>query len=205
MNTIGLERSDANLILDARWIIENDTLRVAGSVSRFINQTPNINSWNELILAASSFPENLADIERNTIMHLCRVEYLLWQQVVSDSSEDRLPVFGDYGVVHPDLPDLDPKVIRPSAKIRYTLENDWLILKGHSLRRDPGFAQFHDLSRNLVARPEFLGNDFSWGDGYISGCATKEEKSGNLTTWVKVDTNHYLTFVSEQLSNQIWT
>lgn len=202
LNTIGLERSDGYLLLDVRWIEEEDVDNLARIVSRFINLTPGISEWNALILAASGFPENLSGIARNSITRLRRAEYLLWKRVARETSDiARKPIFADYGVVHPYTPDLDPRIVRATAKIRYTIEDEWLVLKGHSLRKEPRYAQFHDLSSELITHPEFLGNEFSWGDDYVAGCATRENSRGNLTTWVKVDTNHHLTFVSEQLSN----
>ena len=32
--------------------------------------------------------------------------------------------YADYGVVHPDYFDFDPRMIKPAAKIRYTADSD---------------------------------------------------------------------------------
>jgi hypothetical protein len=86
-----------------------------------------------------------------------------------------------------------------SAIIRYSTDDNWLLVKGRNVR-DHGYEQFNDLSRLLVANPAFKGPEFSWGDKYIAACAADKERPGNATTWRKVGTNHHITLVADQLS-----
>ena len=90
--------------------------------------------------------------------------------------------------------------MRPSASIRYTAQDSWLVLKGKNLRGN-GFGQFYQVSRDLIARPEYSGRNFSWGDAYIYECGDELAGPGNLTTWRKVGTSHHLVFAVRQLAN----
>ena len=103
--------------------------------------------------------------------------------------------------MHPDLLELDPRTMKPTAKIRYTLDDHWLIVKGHSLATPPKYGQFHSLARKLIRQREYMGPAFSWGDNYAAECAKGKATSGNLAKWVKVDTNHHLTFVAHQIAS----
>lgn len=41
------------------------------------------------------------------------------------------------------------------------------------------------------------------GDEYIAKCADGNVSSGNLETWIRVDTIHHLTLVSDQIANTV--
>ncbi len=90
--------------------------------------------------------------------------------------------------------------MRMSASIRYTISDEWLILKGRNVR-EHGFDQYFELSRQLVQLPEYSGEEFSWGDRWIRRCARREIGPGNATTWRKVGTNHHLVLVAQDLAN----
>jgi hypothetical protein len=87
----------------------------------------------------------------------------------------------------------------PSAAIRYTADDEWLIVRGTSVRSGAKFGQFHGLARTLVAQPQYLGTAFSWGDKFIDDCS-RGGKTGNLTTWRKVGMNHHIEFVATQIA-----
>jgi hypothetical protein len=103
-------------------------------------------------------------------------------------------------VLNPEFTEpIDPRKIKPSAKIRYTRESDWIILKGTAYRKNP--KQFHQLAAGIASETGYLEMGFSWGDDYIAGCAKMQVGPGNLETWVRVDTNHHIELVSEQIAN----
>ena len=129
-----------------------------------------------------------------------RIEWTVWRSLIVRSRLPRLPAFGDYAISHPQPSEVDPRIMRPSASIRYTANDAWLVLKGRNLR-DYGYAEFYDVCRDLVARPEYSGPSFSWGDWYIEECANQRVGTGNLTTWRKVGTSHHLAFVTRQIAS----
>ena len=83
--------------------------------------------------------------------------------------------------------------------MRYTADGSWLVLKGRNLR-DHGYEQFYDVCADLIARDEYSGREFSWGDEYIDDCANRRVGTGNLTTWRKVGTSHHLSYVLRELA-----
>ncbi|HEB55827.1 MAG TPA: hypothetical protein ENI98_05885 [Gammaproteobacteria bacterium] len=166
-----------------------------------IQTFPHIEKWRTLTLAASSFPLNLSGIARDDTKLIMREELSLWNEIRAVSDKlPRIPTFGDYGITHPTLPDLDPRTMRMSVNLRYTTETAWLIAKGRDARRY-GYDQFNNLCRNIISLPEYKGPDFSWGDAYIKRCAEDEDGPGNASSWRKAGTNHHITLVVGQVAN----
>lgn len=205
LEKLKISKKEANLLFDFRAICMEDVRDTADTAIKIINELPNISEWQTLTIAASGFPETLSEIRRDSIIKLPRAELALWQLIIAQSKRlPRIPSYGDYGIVHPNHLVLDPRRINPSAKIRYTLDEEWLVLKGQSLRKhSKKYKQYHGLSQGLVDRDEFMGASFSKGDEYIAKCADGNVSSGNLETWIRVDTIHHLTLVSDQIANTV--
>jgi hypothetical protein len=193
--------ADIDLILDLRELNEADSADPAPTLD-LIDRVPEINKWRSFTVAGTSFPANLTGLPPSEASHVPRGEWLLRRSLHSRrASLKRVPNFGDYGISNPEPSEVDPRIMRPSASVRYTTDESWIVLKGKNLR-DHGYSQFHELCRKLTARSEYCGIEFSWGDEYISECANEREGTGNLTTWRKVGTSHDLAFVVRQLANE---
>ena len=112
-----------------------------------------------------------------------------------------MPTYGDYSIAHPEIVEIDPRVMSMSASIRYSSTSQWVIIKGESIKIG-GFKQFPILSNKLTSIPEYSGKDFSWGDEQIYNYANAtDNKSGNATTWRSIGNNHHFTLVTNQISN----
>ena len=159
-------------------------------------------SWRRIILAAASFPEDLSEIDSARITTLPRREWELWKTL--QRRPNLLPrpeiIFGDYAISHPVPKELDPRTMRMSASIRYTTQENWLVVKGRNVRQY-GFDQYFELCKTLVKLPEFFGKNYSWGDQYIAACALGQTGPGNATTWRKVGTNHHLTVIVQEIAS----
>jgi hypothetical protein len=193
--------ASADLILDLEDLGVNAGR--ASLVARSIfSMIPLKDFWRRITLAAASFPEDLSDVSAATVVTLPRLEWDLWKSLQKRPAALPRPdlIFGDYAMAHPIGKTLDPRTMRMSANIRYTTENDWLVIKGRNVRQY-GFDQYFELCRLLVDRPEYSGRDFSWGDGYIASCAESTQGPGNATTWRKVGVNHHITLVTRGLAN----
>jgi hypothetical protein len=195
---IDLGPAETDLLLDLRALTPDSRRIDANSVIQLIAATPHIRSWRTFTVAATSFPENLTGLPPSDCSFIPRLEWNLWKEILQGQPA-RIPSFGDYGISHPEPSEVDPRVMRPSASIRYTANGSWLVLKGRNLR-DHGYEQFYDVCDDLIGRDEYNGRDFSWGDGYIDDCANRIVGTGNLTTWRKVGTSHHLTFVLRDLA-----
>jgi Beta protein len=196
---LGLSVSDIDLVVDLGAMGAGGGLAVA-TVRMVLGSVPQLDAWRSLTLVASSFPLDLSDVDSDSDGTSPREEWRLWRALYSRQGQLlRMPTFGDYGVAHPVPRLLDPRVVNRSAQIRYTGEEDFHLIKGRSIK-DNGSAQQHDIARRLVARPEFRGASFSWGDGYIAACARREVGPGNGSTWRSVGTSQHMAFVTEQVA-----
>ena len=201
MKLLNATPKHSDLILDFRAIAPEEISGVSKLARSALSRLPYVQEWRSLTLAASGFPVDLSAIEPDSIEKLPRTEVALWRQVVNSLDEvGRISTFGDYGICHPDFFPIDPRTMNISASIRYTTEEDWLVLRGRNVKKY-SYRQFHSLSRTLVRRSEYSGRQFSWGDDYIALCALEQVGTGNPMIWRKVGTNHHLTMVTSQIAS----
>jgi hypothetical protein len=199
LQRVAVSTKTTDLILDLRSIATPQQVEV-DAVIGMIEAIPQLREWRSFTVAATSFPPNLTGLRPSDSSLIDRAEWRLWLDLWRRRRDlTRRPTYGDYGISHPEPAEVDYRVMRPSASVRYTAEDDWLVLKGRNLR-DNGFGQFYEVCRDLIERPEYSGARFSWGDSYIYECAAERTGPGNLTTWRKVGTSHHLAFASRQLA-----
>jgi Beta protein len=154
--------------------------------------------WRSLTVAATSFPD-VSAYGPDSINVAQRYEWDLWRRI-RGRELPRPPQFGDYGIFGAQLRGAGGEFsFAPSPNLRYTTDDDWLIFKAKSPVRH-GYEQFNSICQALVARPEFAGADFSWGDDFIAKCAAGTAGPGNASTWIQVNTNHHITAVVGQLA-----
>ncbi|MEQ9146048.1 MAG: beta family protein [Parvibaculaceae bacterium] len=158
--------------------------------------------WAELTLVAGSFPENLSGFSVGT-HHIERHEWAVW--LANRNTAGRDVNYGDYATIHP-IPveeGLDPRTMNPTASVRYTFEDSWILLRGQGTRTrgGPGFTQFQAHSDILVAMPQYRGEHFSYADGRVMRIHRREEGNGNLETWVTIGVNHHVAAIVDQLAN----
>ena len=130
-----------------------------------------------------------------------RNEWILYKNLSEQAASYHLrqPSFGDYAINHPQVPDIDMRLVRPSANIRYAIDDAWFIVKGPNVR-DNGLQQFRTLCNQIVSSDYYIDRNFSAGDEYIAECADGHAKTGNLTTWRWVGTNHHVQKVIADLA-----
>ena len=187
MRSVDLGPESADVVLDLRALNPAERDMNATRVAGLIKKIPWLNRWRSLTFAATSFPQNLTGIPPADGTFIERNEWQLWIDTAALTSRiGRVPIFGDYAISHPEPAEVDPRIMRPSASVRYTCDGAWLVLKARNLR-DHGYGQFHEVCRDLIARPEYRGPDFSWGDRYVADCAAELVGTGNLTTWRKAE------------------
>lgn len=192
LSALELEKENVILLIDFRNLGTKSEDDVCNSITDFA-QTFDLRDWREFIFSSSSFPENMTKIQPNSTVIFDRVELNIWKRLAQgDSALYRTPIYSDYGINHPDKQEIDPKVVTAAGKIRYTIPEGWLVIRGHSLKTGKKFKQYHDLAAALVIRAEFMGKNYSWGDNFIHECSEKISTSGNLPKWVAIDTNHHM-------------
>jgi len=198
-NSLQVPLAEMDLILDLRGIDSADESPDESNALSMIQRLPNLSGWRSFTLAATSFPVNLMGLAPSQTTAIRRREWRLWRSIIAQL-RTRLPAFSDYAISHPEPSEVDPRLMRPSASIRYTAQDTWLIFKAKNLR-DHGYSQFHAVCRDVSRSNEYTGPDYSWGDWYIHECGQRRVKSGNLTTWRKVGTSHHLALVATQIAS----
>jgi len=215
LSAYGLTPEQVDVILDLQYIEPGRERAQALVVQTVVNTFPHLQDWRSFSLAASAFPKDLSGIPDFSTSNFPRAEWLLWSIVRSGKVPyARTPTFADYAINHAEFEDVDPRAMIANGNIRYTIDSDWLYIKGTILRdlkrmgvvikKSPGFAQFVGLAKTLVAHPSFSGPTFSSGDQQVDDVANGRSTTGNLMTWRKVGTNHHITFVVRQIASSSW-
>jgi hypothetical protein len=156
-----------------------------------------------VIIAGGSMPAAVNEAVETPDAEGCipRIEMLAWKAIFS-GSQDRNIIFGDYLIRNPNAAD---GVIAPhaNAKIRYTIDNQFYIVRGHSKQLDSLTIQHKKLSAKLVGSAHYMTPTFSWGDGEVQNCSTGIKEIRDATTMVAVDTNHHIgAVISEVFEHQ---
>ena len=95
---------------------------------------------------------------------------------------------------------MDMRIIKPAASLRYTIDDNWIVVKGKNVR-DYKFKQYIEICQSVVNSGHFGGSNYSLGDEFIFDCSKGNKSTGNLTTWRWVGINHHMTKVVNDLSN----
>jgi hypothetical protein len=197
----GITPTDVDLLVDFASIDPQSAVPMQIAASSIIGALPAIIDWRTLTFAASAFPPDLSRLPANSVTPLPRTEWAIWLWLAARRARlRRLPTFGDYAIAHPGWTEIDARLMKMSAQLRYTTDVDWLVFKKRNTR-EFGFAQFKEICSDLIGRPEYKGSSFGWGDNAIDEYALPSTGTGNATTWRKIGTNHHATMVVTQISS----
>ena len=199
--SLGVQFNDCDLILD---LDSPNFLPLSGflmAIQVIAKRFPHLQHWRSFTLIGTSFPETMGGIRIGAEV-VPRYEWRLYKLLLAAFKKEglRLPAFGDYTISHPRVLDLDMRVVKPSATIRYTIDDGWYIVKGKNVR-DNGFEQYRSLSEMVLVSPHYCDSGYSWGDEYIMKCKNGSGKTGNLMVWRQVGTNHHVEKVIHDLAS----
>ncbi len=200
MTENGLDPKDVDLLID--FIIIDDKVSCESLIQK-IKQVPDLNSWRTFTVAGGAFPRDLSHLEKHNQHTILRTDWTIWNELIQ--SLDRAPSFSDYAIQHP-VYSPQTSMSNPSASIRYTLEQDWLIVRGEGLRnpKGAGFRQYPAQAKLLADQKNFFkGENYSSGDAYIAEKAKdiNTKKTGNPKTWLEAGINHHLVLVANQIAS----
>jgi len=199
LQTLGLEPSDVDLVVDFGFLVDDAGLDVA-DVRLVLSEIPAMASWRSLAVLGTSVPPTMSCVPEGTIGRLDRREWAIWLALAA-ASLVRQPTYGDYGIQGPKDP---AQTSGPGmrANIRYTLENATIVARARGSVVVEGQEQYAELCGQIVALNGFRGAAFSWGDAVIDECARGHLKPGAQAMWRGAGTSHHLAAVREQLANQ---
>jgi hypothetical protein len=198
LTALGWEPKDADLILDLEYIDADDELDPDGMAASLNDMLAG--PWRSVVLLGTSIPKMMSCIDEGTVGSLRRKEWELWSQLQA-CRLDRMPAFGDYAIQHPEPPH-DGGGPGMRANIRYTANGDTLVARGFGAIYEEGNEQYKGLCEQLVARTEFAGRNYTWGDEVIDDCAAGAIEPGGQRVWRGAGTSHHLKVVSQQVASQ---
>lgn len=202
MSQLLLAPRDIDVYLDFGAI--DDVMTTVFAAERCLKAIPHLTMWRKVYVAATGFPERLAEaVPTGQIDTVPRLGLQVWARLADTFHNVDLGM-ADYVVDNPDasrqLEQLNSSYIIAPVDLRYTTDDGFLIFKGGKA----DYKLFFDHCETLVTRSEFKGSDFSWGDAEIARRALRQEGDkvgpGNATTWRKIAINHHLTLAARQLS-----
>jgi hypothetical protein len=194
---LNCKAEDTNLIIDYGYVESSP------NYSGLLARIPRLTRWRTLTILSGAFPENLARFSVGNHSQP-RHDWNAWSAQLARKRArlPRCPAYGDYTTQHAEFREPVPGA-NPTASIRYTTDDHWLIMRGEGLRNEngPGHAQYPGHAMLLRKRAEYCGPGFSAGDKYVSATADNPAHPGNATTWLSAGVNHHLVFAARQLAS----
>jgi hypothetical protein len=198
-----LSEKDIDLLVDIK-----ETEKNGDKCAKYLTLSQNIPDllrWRTFIFASGSFPKDLSEYKLDEENLIPRVDWKSWVNHSNGTELKRKPAFADYTIQYPIYRDMS-QFFHPTTSIKYTLENEWFVMKGERQKFDKYLAN----AALLVKDSRFYGEDFSDGDKYIAEKAKHFEAyaknpaikgTGSTETWLRAGINHHLGLVVHQLAN----
>ena len=194
-----LESTDVYVLLDLQCVFGNDKEMVSKQVLRLLTLLDSA-PWAGILVGGYGFPDQLSSAcATNDQGYLRRLEQDLYRDAAAVEMTTRR-WFTDYTVVSPSVVELDWRLISKvmAPKALYTLEDVWFVVRGGAFSNHPdGYGQYFSIADEIVALDEFCGDEFSYGDQYISDRHNREGKSGSPASWITACVNHHISFTAD--------
>lgn len=199
----GLAEKDIDLLIDIK-----ETEKSGDKYAKYLNisqHIPNLLKWRTFIFASGSFPENLSECKLDEENLIPRIDWKSWRENLGSKKLKREPAFADYTIQHPVYKEIS-QFFHPTSSIKYTLGEEWLIMKGKKQK----FELYLASAAELVKDKRFCGENYSDGDKYIAEKAKHfatyiknpaVKGTGSTETWLRAGINHHLVLVARQVSN----
>jgi hypothetical protein len=206
LEVVRLTPASVDIVLDLRWIARETWEADAIWARSAVLALPHVGEWRNVATAATGTPANAAGLPQKAIETRPRIEWWLWKTLGEERGRlPRLPVFGDYGAVHPDRVEegINPKFGKRIPLLRYATGEEELLLRGTDLDKEPSHLPelLKDLIAERTASPEGFDASFSAGDAWIANTDERIAHPGNRAIWKFVGQNRHIAFVSWQLAN----
>jgi hypothetical protein len=206
----GITPEEVDLIIDLGAVEDLIVAGVATLTEAFMAEIPNHLRWRTFTISACAFPMGMGGVDRNSHEFVNREEWIAWRNhlYARRHSLSRLPTFSDCAIQHPaGVEDFDFRRMQVSASIRYTLADNWLLIKGESTRVTRPGAQFPALATRLVyghLRHHFTGPNHCNGCVSIKAAADGAPGFGSAGAWRRIGTIHHISMVMQGLGSLPW-
>jgi len=210
LRTYRLEPEEIDLVIDLGGVSDLIADGVVALTDAFLSEIDQLVHWKTVTVSACAFPLSMRDVDRNSDARVERADWLAWRDGLHARRHNltRLPTFSDCAIQHPKgVEGFDFRTMQVSAAARYTLDEEWLLIKGVSTRQRLPGVQFPAIARNLVEgslRSYYRGAQHCQGCASIEAAARGADGLGSPEAWRRLGTIHHLTSVVEGLSALPW-
>ena len=210
MSRHSLTPEEIDLIIDLGPVDDMVTDGVVALTNAFMADVPDHTRWRTFTVSACAFPLGMGGVDRHSHQLVERADWAAWRNNLHSqrTTLPRLPSFSDCVIQHPrGVEGFDPRIMQVSASIRYTLDDDWLLLKGESTRITPPTTQFPALATLLVyghLQPRFAGQSHCAGCRSMKASADGASGLGSAEVWRRLGTIHHITTAVKQLGLLLW-
>lgn len=210
LSTHALSPDKIDAIVDLGAVDDMIPEGIAAFAHAFLAEIPHQELWRTLTLSACSFPMTMGIVDRHSHELVERGDWLAWRNSLYAARHEmaRLPTYSDYGIQHPKgVEGFDFRVMQVSATIRYTLDEQWLLVKGESTRSTRPGEQFPQIATRLVyghLQSFFAGAQHCAGCIGIKAAADGAPRFGSAGAWRKLGTIHHVSQVIRSLDALPW-
>lgn len=197
----GLVPGEVDLVIDLKHIAAIDPQTFSGYVlSVLLQGAQALNAFRSVTLASAAAPKDHSSLAYGANL-VPRTDWTLWL-----ATHPHSPVkldYGDYSTGHPDLTE-PPGVAMANATVsaRYTLDADWLIIKGRStggINGQPMAVQYISHAALISANSNFGGVAGCWADSRVQHAAAGGQGVGSRGKWAEIAANRHISLVADRL------
>lgn len=199
LGTVALTPSSIHLILDLKASNFSETEDYSDGIVAVLEDFPYFKAWKTFSICGGAFPGSSSIHKDENIIP--RYDWKLFQAIQKKLTLEtfvRDLNYGDYSIVNPTYFEFDPTKMSSSANIKYTIDGNWLVIKGNSIKKS-GTQQYFGQANQIATSAYFLGSNYSKGDLHIFNCANRKINAGNPNVWNWVANNHHFTKVVADL------
>lgn len=192
LEELGFVPGQCHLILDLVDANFMDIENFADAIVAVLESFPFAQEWRSVTVAGTAFPSSR--IIKEGTSYFPRNDwkfYLTLTEKLKESAFKRPVNYGDYSIVNPGYFEFNPKVMKSSANIRYTLDDKWMVVKGKALKKSKDYRQYKQLAKAIVESDDYMGEEFSMGDLHLAKCVRGGEGPGAPSVWNWVGNNHH--------------
>jgi hypothetical protein len=203
-----LTPEEVDLVIDLGPVNQMIQPGVSSLATQFLAAVPVPQRWRTFTLSSAAIPEGMGGVKRHSHDKARRIDWLSWLEVCEKFNPPRTPSFSDSGIQHPKgVEGFNPLTMPISPSIRYTLDEEWLLIKGQSNKVEPLKSQYPKLAAKLVKGPlkgEFLGKGHCAGCDLVADSAAGKPKLGSGSVWRRIGTIHHVEMVMQGMQNVPW-
>lgn len=196
LEKVDFSAKDCHLIFDLVDSNFSEVEDIADSIVAILEDFPFLANWKTFTIVGTAFPASRS-IKEGIALYP-RNDWKFYQVLISKLAVKKYsrPInYGDYSVVNPEYFEFNPKIMKSSANIRYTHNDNWIVSKGKALTKAADYLQYKKLASSVFNSGYFLGEPFSSGDMHLARVVRGQEKPGAPSIWNWIGNNHHFTKV----------